>query len=336
MESKIMKMKAAVVEKPNKIVVKDVNVPVCEHDEVLIKIHRACICNATDTEIFRGQFPFSSSPPYPHILGHECSGEIVKVDKSVSDYKIGDRISFWGKMEGAFAEFITLKPSQAAIAKLSDKVSYDEGVMMELVIGTMRGIYSAQIRPGDKVAVLGQGPAGLLFAQEAKIFGASMVIGLDLNDFRLKKSKELGTDLVFNTSGLEKEEIVKEIGESVGKFDIVIEAMGNDLSASGEGINLAIDLLKSAGRLTLFGRSTENLRVNVSNLSLKRIETTGVFAPMDRLQVLAETVEKLIASGQLKVKPLITHHVKLTEVEKGLEMCEKYPNTSIKIVIDVR
>jgi D-arabinose 1-dehydrogenase-like Zn-dependent alcohol dehydrogenase len=94
-------MKAAVVEKPGVIVVKDVPKPKLESDyDVIIKVRKAAICRHPDYELFQGiRSPVRAGwepTNYPFILGHEFSGEIVEMGSKVNEVypklKNGDRI----------------------------------------------------------------------------------------------------------------------------------------------------------------------------------------------------------------------------------------------------
>jgi 2-desacetyl-2-hydroxyethyl bacteriochlorophyllide A dehydrogenase len=315
-------MKAAVIHGPKNLVVQDIPKPVCEDDTIIVKTYRAAICNATDVEIAEGSFPHHMHPAYPHVLGHESSGEIVEVGKKVNGLKAGDRIAFWCKMQGAFGEYNQLKPADLAIAKLDPCVSFDEGAILELVGGTMRLMYCAGIRPADTVAVLGQGPAGLILVQEAKLFGAGTTIGIDLIENRLKKSQEVGTDIVINPKQPDK--------SLFGKVDVVIDAVGNS-----KGINLGLDLLRPEGRYLIFGHATEDQKISMRDICLKDIHMSGFSCTMEKTTDLINFGQKLVAQGRLKLKPLITHHVTLDDLEKGLKLCKNSPADTLKVIADI-
>ena len=82
-------MKAAIIEKPEKLVVKEVPVPEVLDDEVLIKVKYTGICG-TDWSIYTGKY---SADRLPLIPGHEFSGIIVKAGKNAKQLKEGDRVT---------------------------------------------------------------------------------------------------------------------------------------------------------------------------------------------------------------------------------------------------
>jgi len=324
-------MKAAIIKGPKNLVIEEVEKPTCAPNGILIKVHKASICNATDVHIWEGNYDPRLHLPYPHILGHESSGEIVEVGSEVKEFKIGDRVANWCKMEGAFAEYNHIIPEELAVVKINPNLSYEEGSLLEVVAGTMRTIYHSEIRPADKVAVLGQGPTGLVLLQEAKLFGASLVIGFDLYDFRLEKSKELGADLTFNPKKISVDEITKKVVKEVGELDLIIDTI-----SSRGAMNLGVSLLKKGGRYVLFGFPMEDQKVTTRLLAIKDVHLKGAPSlPMEKTRELLKLGEKLVSEGKLKLKPLITHHLPLERVEEGLTLCKEYPQKTLKVIIDI-
>ena len=329
-------MKAAVLHKPNHLSIEDVPEPKCGRDELLIKIKRSAICNSTDTHIWQGSLRPRATPQYPHILGHECCGEVVEVGSDwFSEYKTGDRVAYWVKMTGAFAQYNTIKPGSLGVGKLQDNMTYDEGAVLELVIGTMRLIYDSGLRIGDKVLILGQGPAGLFLAQEARLAGAAKIYSVDLYDNRLAKSKELAADYTLNLADKKFEEALEILKQEVGEIDLVIDAMGNNRWTQGNTIELALNVLKRHGRYIIFGHRGTNDSVNTYLISNEDITMRGFEPGLSNTKNLAGFAVDLVSSGRLKVRDLITHHFALDELEKGLKKCRDDLHETIKVIIDI-
>jgi len=329
-------MKAAVIHGPHKLSIEEVAEPGCGRDEIKIKVHRSSICNATDVHIWEGRFPADVCPPYPHILGHECCGEIVEIGEDLNNnYKIGDRIGYWCKMTGAFGEFNIIKPNNLAVTTLSDNVSYDEGSILEIVGGTLRCIYDSGLRVGDNVLILGQGPTGLILMQVAKHAGASHVATVDIFENRLAKSLELGADFVYNLSDKTFDQALQHLKNELGPLDMVIDAMGNHRWKNGNAINLALYLLKRHGRYTVFGHPTQDQLVNTRILSNNDITMRGFEPGWEKSRDLIQFADQLLSAGQIRVKEIITHHFPLAELEKGLILCRDHLDKTIKVVIDV-
>jgi len=329
-------MKAAVIHGPHQLRVETVPDPQCASDEILLKVMRSSICNATDVHIWEGKFPKDVCPPYPHILGHECSGEVIEVGHDLKkEYKNGDRVAFWCKMTGAFSEYNSIKPQKLAITKLCDNVSYEEGSILEIAGGTLRCIYDSGLRIGDNTLVLGQGPTGIILAQIARLAGASRVTAVDLFDFRLAKSKELGTDFVYNLAQKTFDEAFTELKQELGELDFVIDAMGNHRWSNGNSVNLALNLLRRHGRYVIFGHPTMNVEVNMRRVSNEDIIMRGFEPGWERSNHLIKHANRLVSQGKINVKDIITHHLPLEEVEKGLVLCRDHKDQTIKVIFDV-
>ncbi len=329
-------MKAAVIESPGVLrIKKDVPEPTCAHDEAILKVHYSSICNATDVHIWQGKFPPDVCPPYPHILGHECSGTIVDLGKDVEGWKTGDRVSFWVKMTGAFAEYNAVKVNRLAAVKLSNGFDDQVAPVMEIVCGTLRCVYNNGMQIGDVVVVFGQGPTGLMLMQESKLFGAAVIAAVDVFDFRLQKSKEFGADYVFNLAGKNQETAYEEMKKVLGPVDFVLDAMGNHRWKNGNSIDLGLSLLKRGGIYEIFGHPTEDQSLNTRRLSNENITMRGFEPGYDTSRRLIRFGEKLVSSGRLKVKEMITHVFPLDELEQGLKLCKDHHNETIKVVISI-
>jgi len=329
-------MKAAIIYGPMNLKVEKIPDPEYNDDELLIKVHRASICNSTDTYIWDGTFPVEARPPYPHILGHENSGEVIKVGKNLKgEYKVGDRLAWWVKMSGAFAEYNVIAPRSLAVAKIGDNLTYEEGSILEIVGGVLRCLYDGGLRIGEKVLVLGQGPTGLLFTQLLRLVGVSRIYTLDLFDNRLKLSAKYGADFTYNLSKKKHSEAFKDLQSKLGQIDAVVDTMGNNLWKDGNTRNLAVFLLKRHGRYIAWGHPTEDAQINIRRISNEDIVLRGFEPGMPKSNDLIKFGAELIATKRLNISDMITHHFPLDEVEKGLKLCKAHHGEVIKVVLDI-
>ncbi len=329
-------MKAAVLYGPKQLTIRNMPEPQCGSDELLIKVRRSAICNSTDTHIWDGTFRSYAMPEFPHILGHECCGEVLEVgNQCVNEYKVGDRIGYWVKMTGGFAEYNAIKPNALGVCKLTNGISYDEGALLELVCGTIRLIYDAGLHIGDKILVLGQGPAGLLLAQEARLVGVAKLYTVDLFSNRLAKSKELAADDTLNLNGKSYEEAFDILSQMVGKVDAVIDAMGDNRWTQGNSIDLALNLLKRHGRYIIFGHRCTNDSINTQLISNEDITVRGFEPGLEITKNLSNFVVDLVSLKKIKVKELITDHLPLEKLETGLNKCYNELDKTIKVIIDI-
>jgi threonine dehydrogenase-like Zn-dependent dehydrogenase len=329
-------MRAAVIEKPYTLVVKEVPKPTCGDDQLLIKVHRAAICNMSDWEVYAGTSPIIDYlGGYPHILGHEQSGEVVEVGKNVTGFAVGDRVTcYWDP--GAFAEYSVFSAKRRAVVKLDDRVSYDQGALLELAGGgAMRNVFGSGFRPSQTVAVLGMGPAGLFTGMVAGLCGARAWIAVDLVDFRLQKALGLGAAAAFNIRQMTRQEIVRAIQDQFGEVDLVFETIGVDLSPDQSGLDMAIDIVKPGSNVRLFSIIEGQHRFNIGNALMKGVSLLGTKVTNEDSRNLLDLAQRWVAKGRYPIEKLITHHIPLEEVERGLQLVHEHPEEAIKVVVDI-
>jgi 2-desacetyl-2-hydroxyethyl bacteriochlorophyllide A dehydrogenase len=302
--------------------------------EILIRTLTASICNATDVHIWEGALGEDLRPAFPHVLGHERSGEVVAVGEGVTDFTPGDRVGVWAKMDGAFAEYDVLRPWEYPLVKLSDSISDDAGSLLEFVGATLRALHSARLRPGERVLILGMGVQGLMLAQEAKLVGADRVAGVDLVPARLERARSFGVDVTCDLTGKSYDEALQELRDGIGEVDLVIDATGSGRWEGGNSINLGLELLRWAGRFVVYGLPTWDVEVNARMIGMKGIRFQGIDTPPHEVGRLLALGERWVAEGRLELESLITHRVPLERVEEGMTLCRDNPGEVLKVMVD--
>ena len=310
--------------------VKEILVPEINHDEVLIKVYYTGICG-TDIHIFTDQFPIYYPPV---ILGHEFSGEIVKLGEKVTSWKTGDRVVAecqslvcgkcrfcrtghpeaclfkrspgWG-INGSFADYIKM-PSWL-LHKIPDNVSYKEAALTEPAAVSSQALFSrAKVSTGDFVVVLGTGPIGIIIAKMAKIAGASQVLitGIDKDEkYRLLLAQKMGIENTVNVSKVNLKEMVDNLTDGIGA-DLVVEATGVE-----PAINQAFDIVRKLGKIAVIGVPGQSrLNVNWSAGCFKALDLCFSFSSQyeDWTGVL-----KLFENRSLDLTGLVTHEFELAD-----------------------
>jgi alcohol dehydrogenase len=248
------KMKATVFHAPENIRVEEVPRPHAGAGEAIIRITLTTICG-TDLHIVRGEYPVRPGL----VIGHEPVGTIEELGDGVTGYKIGDRVlvgaitpcgqcraclsaqwaqcghgegveaiggwRFDNTINGAQAEYLLVPNAQANLAKIPDELTDEQVVLLADIASTgFSGAESANIRIGDSVVVLAQGPIGLCATAGAKLMGASLIIAVESDPVRTKMSKRMGADIVLNQNERNVPEEVKRL--TGGGADVAIEALG--------------------------------------------------------------------------------------------------------------
>ena len=337
-------MKAAVLREPYNIEIEEVDGPKVNSENVLVRIRATSVCG-TDIKMYRGEYKVN----LPLIMGHETAGEVIRVGDGVREIKEGDRavidpIFSCGKcyfcivgnrnlcpnggllgreMNGSYSEYIAI--SERHLFKIPDHISFEEASIVE-GLGT---VYHAQKRikicPGDSVAILGQGPAGLLHTRLAKLSGASPIIVTSRSGWKLELARKYGADVTINA---EKENPLESILEHTGGrgVDVVIEAAGVP-----ETIRQTVEMVRPGGTVLMFGICAKPVNdFNVYPFYFKEISVVGSRAMTEDE---FEPTINLVASGAIDVKPLITHSFPLERIKEAFELLDKHPRSALRVII---
>jgi L-iditol 2-dehydrogenase len=338
-------MKANVYYDINDFRYEDIEEPKVSEDEVLIEMKSCGICG---TDIHKAVY---KTVPTPIVLGHEVSGVIIKKGGAVKKIDIGDRVALahhapcmlcWECRHnhhslcdqylktnihpGGFSEKI-LVPAvnvERTMLKIPDEMTHDEGSFMEPLACCFRG-YSSKIQPGDSVLILGSGPIGILHTQLAKAFNASLIINTDLVDYRLRMAEKFGA-IGINVVKQDALSKINELTDGKGA-DVIIDTAGNR-----QAMSLGIKAARKGAIINIFAPFVKDnkLEINFDNIFFKELTFVGTYSssPLDYPRVL-----QLIQTGIINVKDIITHHFKLAELEKAINLGHEAKD-SLKIMIN--
>jgi len=324
-------MKAAVLTQPGHFEVRDVSVPECGPDDVLVKVARVGICG-TDVHMFRGHYAADRLPLVP---GHEFSGTVAEVGGSVSTVALGQRViadinigcghCFYCRknevmscaqvrqlgihVDGAFAEYV--KVPQRLVIPIPDGMPFEVAALTEPLACTVRAAKKSSIRLGESVLVIGAGPIGNLHVQVARAIGAAPVIAADLNVDRLALAASCGADVtVSDMSRLDAE--VRAVTDGRGA-DVVIESVGLP-----KLYERAFDIVRPGGRIAAFGLADAAARASFAPQSvvLREIGVKGSVAAMGDDMHEALT---LLRFGRIDVGPFLRESRDLDQVQDAIE-----------------
>lgn len=338
-------MKAAVVERPGILKIKDVPEPVVGEHDLLVKVRTASICNATDNHIYNGTFR-GGHDFYPQVLGHEVHGEVIACGSGVRAAPLGQRVVFYTD-RGGFCEYTTLDTTSLPWARIPDSLSAEESPLCEMFHGALlHTVYPSGLQAGEKVAVIGQGPLGLVVTQCLKATAPCTVGAVDFQAFRLAKAKELGADRTYCRAELNASEIVSRMTDEMGPVDLAVVCTDINQSDDEDVYEFAIRLLRPRGRLTGLTVSVKGAghRISVGRLfekhilmrrRLQDVYSTNPSEKVAQERVVFQRGVDWVAQGKINLRAMITHRLPLAEVEHGLELCRSKPGETIKVVLDI-
>ncbi len=327
-------MLAVTFPEANRIELVDVPVPRPGPGEVLVRVHASMVC-ATDLKVLTGRFP---GVRYPHIPGHEWSGEVVETGGGVEDVAPGTRVGIevhvgcgrcsrclegmynicerYGDREaghahvgftipGGLAEYCAV-PARA-VHRLPEEVGYDQGAFTDNVGIALWAVERAELRPGERVLVVGPGAIGLLALQIAKgTAGRVAVAGTRAT--RLGLAERLGADALVDTR--QSPDPVAAVRDALGgPPDAVIEFAGTKDAAE-----LALRSCRRGGRVVLGGSTGLGTRLDIELSTIVRgqLDVRGALA---NPRWVSRRGLELIRSGAVQVEPLIGSHYPLLRFE---------------------
>lgn len=340
-------MKSVIFAAPNNVRIEDVDTPKIGENDVLVKIEAVAICNMTDMHFLKGEIPGVKYPLPPGKPGHECCGVVVEIGKNVNLLSVGDRVvpgplyalpcgecSYCIKgmqelcekpseADFAYAEYLKVPAKYCYL--LADNVSFEEGALIDLLACALHGANRACFSMGKSVVIIGQGPAGLLLAQLAKLSGVNKVITADVDNSRLVLSKKLGADFTINVG---EEDLIKRVLDltDMKGCDISVDAVGKPTVASQ-----AIEVLKPGGRAVIFGFHLEPAEIDLGRVFDKELEMRASFRTVGELDY--RLAIDLVSSGKIDLKSLITHIMPLEKIRDALSLIEKKSKNVVKVVL---
>lgn len=320
-------MKAVQVVSRGKAEFVEVQKPEVKPGHVLLRTSLLSLCGSDIYMLHHSpevEYPFP-----PGTTGHEMVGTVEAVGSDIEDVKVGDRVLALAPGHQAMCEFY--------LAPLEHVILLPGGLPLEQLLqaqqlGTV--IYACQRLPnitGKNVVVIGQGSAGLWYNFHLRRLGARRVIALDIEQFRLKLSKQYGATHTVNNAAEDPAAAIRSI--TAGALaDLVVEAAGEV-----DAINLTLDLVRPYGELLYFGLPrSQDFQFNFEQFFRKCLRAnTIVGAAVEKDQTSTRIAVDLIAAGVADPKPIITHRIPFAEVKDAYEMHRTRADGAVKIVIQM-
>lgn len=345
-----MKNTEAILVTPGTMEIQDAQVPVPKADEVLVKVEYVGMCGSDIHGFESGPFIPPKDPNQKIGLGHECAGVVVGIGERVKRIKVGDRVNIepgvpCGKcrfcLEGRYnlcvdMDFMATQPNyrgaltnylvhpEAMTYKLPDHMDFIEGALVEPAAVGMHAVIEAEVKPGQKVVILGAGCIGLMTLQACKVMGVSEIVVVDVIEKRLAMAKKLGAMEVIN--GIEEDTVIraKEILGEMGA-DVVFETAGSRVTSAQ-----TTRLVMRGGRIMIVGTVPGEVPINFLSINREvRIQTVFRYANNYPMTIDA------IASGKFDVKSMVTDIYPYKEVQRAFEESLSRKNDIIKAVIKI-
>jgi alcohol dehydrogenase len=302
--------------------------------DAVVRITTSTICG-TDLHILKGDVP---SVTDGRILGHEGVGVVEDVGLAVSSIRKGDKvlvscITSCGKcdfcrkgmyshcrhggwilgntIDGTQAEYVRIPHADTSLHALSPDADEEAMVMLSDILptGFECGVLNGQVKPGDTVAIVGAGPVGLAALLTAQFYSPAEIVMIDLDENRLQVARTLGATKDVNSADGKAVQKVMDLTGGAG-VDVAIEAVGIPAT-----FDICQEILAPGGRLANVGVHGAPVELRLDRLWSHNVTLTTRLVDT----VTTPMLLKVVQSGRLQPKKLVTHRFGLAEVMKAYD-----------------
>ena len=209
--------------------------------------------------------------------------------------------------------------------KLPDNLSYAEGAMVEPLAVGMQAATKAKIKPGQIGLVMGCGPIGLVTGLAALAGGCSKIYITDVLSEKLKICKHY-PDLI--PIDLTREKLSERVMDDTGGWgvDHFFECSG-----SVKAYESIFPCCAPGAHVVLIGNNSEPVPMNWAVLFAKGLE----YQTVHRYSHQYEPSIRLLESGKIDVKPMITHTFKFEESVEAFQRAAEHRPTDVKLQIKI-
>ena len=321
-------MKALLLTEYNHFEYTDVPDPEIGLHDVLVQVKACGICGSD----IHGMDGGSGRRIPPIVMGHEASGVIVQIGASVTNWHVGNRVTFDStvycgechfcrkglinlcdhrrvlgvscdeyRRHGAFAEYVAVP--QHILYRLPDEISFAHGAMVEPVSIAVHAASRVPIALDDTVVVVGSGMIGLLVIQTLRAAGCGNIIAVDLNEFRLKRAIEMGADLALNPNTSDVIAGVHKLTNGRGA-DVAFEVVG-----ATPTVQTAVHALRKGGSLALVGNLAPKVELPLQAVVTRQLTLAGSASSCGQYPACLN----MITRGSIKLDDIISEIAPLSE-----------------------
>ena len=344
-------MRAAVYLGDSRVSVETIDTPPIGPGEILVRVETCGICH-TDLK----KIEYDLLPP-PRIFGHETAGVVAAVGDRVQRYVVGDRVIVFHHIPcgdcfycrrrlyaqcpvykkvgvtagyepagGGFAQYIRVMDwiVERGIERIPERVSFDQACWVEPVNTILKGVEQLKLQPDEVVAVLGQGPIGLIFTMLANRQGAK-VIATDTIELRRNLATDFGA-IAIDPGDPQFPATIRTMTDNRGADAVILATSVPGL------VEQALQLSRAGARILLFAQTSAKERIEMAGADIcvgERILFGSYSADID----LQHESARLVFSGELPLERLISHRLPLTEIQRGIEIATHPTAESLKVVI---
>jgi 2-desacetyl-2-hydroxyethyl bacteriochlorophyllide A dehydrogenase len=294
--------------------------------DALVRIAACGICGTDVSYVHMGL-----TPGHPIPMGHEMAGVVEWIGDEVDGVAVGDRVVVCpsdggggpmgtGGPQGGLTPVLHVPDvvTRQRLFAVPAGMDLRTAALAEPLAVGMQSVNQSEAAPGDKVAVFGCGPIGLMALATLADRGVDDVVAIDLSPARLELAGRVGAAHVLNPTEVDVwDELARIHGTAPFMFgptpatDVFIEASGAD-AVIGDVLARG----RSGGRLVVVALHYRPVETNYVNVLMKQFTIRGSMEYPERFEDAVELLERRDLSF------LITHTMPLEEFGTGLAVLE--------------
>jgi L-iditol 2-dehydrogenase len=323
----------------------DVDEPRCGDAQVKVEV---AFCGVCGTDIHVMNDTFRNYPPV--ILGHELSGTVREVGRSVTGVVAGQRVTVLGAtavmcgrceycrsgyfifckdrrgmghgVNGAFAQYVVVRPDQ--LYTIPDGLSLEEAALSEPFAAAVQAVTEiTQVRPGETALVSGPGPMGLLCLKLLVSEGVrAIVAGASGDDLRLEAALRVGASAVVNVGERSLSEAVREVTGGAG-VDVALECAGHP-----DSVRACLESLRPMGRYTQVAIHGRDIQVPIDQIFYKQLTVRGSITYTARTW---ERMMHIYEQRRVRLDDLVSEKLPISAWRTAFRMCTD--RTALKVLM---
>lgn len=320
-------MKAAVYLGKETIEIRELPVPECGDNDVIIQNLYSSICG-TDVAVFHHGPGTGHRIDIGGEFGHETVSRVAAVGRNVTEFTVGERVYPYPRYAkgdtrragtiGGFSEYILVPNAKRnhSLYAVDDAISDQLACLIEPFTVGCRAARRSAPKSNESAVVFGCGTIGLAAAVTLKYFGVEKVMICDYSEFRLNIAGELG----FAVCNMEKDDFISHTKAYFGTAaSLKGETANVDIFIDAAGAESVFDIFMEQGKIesrfvsVAVNKALRNLDMLHLTYSQKSIIGSGGYMPEDVV-----TVMDIMKNGKWDLKKMITHEFTLPELAAAI------------------
>lgn len=307
------------------VIVEDAPIPEIGPRDILVRNVRSLISRGSEI----GRRYLYHEEIDPAIMGYSVAGYVTAVGTDVTEYAVGDRVG----ISAPHAEYVTGNVDRdegSWITPIPDSVSYDAATFHPLAVGGITWAKVANAQPHETVVILGMGLVGNLVLQAVRTYNPACLIAVDGLEKRRALARQLGADIVIDASTEDTVARVSELTDGKGAH-LVIDCVGG--KAGVKSFTQALDCCRPLGRIHLIALyHGESLPLDAGKIQTRLL--IGGYHIDEPRKPLTDRAMAMIASGELQVEPMITHHFPYWQAKEAYDLLYHNPGDAFGVILD--